>query len=105
MVNIKGLNKAEVLSTLFNNSKIQGFNYQMVARGLMDYPKPITKDEAQVILNGMNEEKYFDYLNGKVMKINLTSNDEFDEWGYDRDNGDGTAQRAIDGLKNKLGVK
>jgi len=100
MVSIKGLNKAEVLSTLFNSSKIQGFNAQMVARGLMKYPRPITKDEAQAILNEMGENKYFDYLNGKVMKINLTSDEEFDEWGYDRDNGEGTAKFAIDTLKN-----
>lgn len=102
MVNIKGLNKAEVLCTLFNSSKIQGFNAEMVARGLMKYPKPMTKDEAQSVLNGMSEEKYFDYLNGKVMKINLTSDEEFDEWGYDRDNGDNTAQKAINVLRNKL---
>jgi len=100
MVNIQGLNKAEVLSTLFNKSKIQGFNVQMVAMGLMEYPKDMTTVEAQAILDGMGIQKYFDYLNGKVMKVDLSSDVEFDEWGYDRDNGEGAAQRAIDSFRN-----
>jgi len=55
-------------------------------------------DEAREILNS-TEDKYFDYLNGKVMKLSLKSDDEFDEWGYDRDNGQGSAQRAISELR------
>ena len=77
MVNIKGLNKATVLKTLFNNSKIQGFNAQIITMGLMEKPKDMTDDEAQSILDGMNDEKYFDYLNGKVMKVDPEVLDEF----------------------------
>ena len=99
MVNIKGLNKAEVLCTLFNYSKSQGFNLQMFEMGLIKQPKDMTKDEAQSILDNMGEEKYFDYLNGKVMKIDITSDVEFNEWGYDRDNGEGYAQNAINSLR------
>ena len=98
MINIKGLGKAEVLSALFNSSKMQGLNIQLVNMGMRDYPKPMTKEEAQSILDKMGEEKYFDYLNGKVMKVNIT-NDEFREWGYDRDNGEGSAKLAIDTLR------
>lgn len=101
MVNIKGLNKADVLRVLFNNSKIQGFNVTMVERGLMPYPKDLTIEEAQSILDDMDEEKYFDYLNGKVMKVDISSDIAFDEWGYDRDNGKGSAQKAIDVLNNR----
>ena len=43
--------------------------------------------------------KYFDYLKGRVMKLDLTSDDEFDPWGYDRDNGRGAAQNVIDALR------
>lgn len=102
MVKIEGLNKAEVLKVLFNNSKIQGFNQQRFEMGLMEYPKDLTTEDAQNILNERIEsgfKLYFDYLNGKVMKIDLTSDIEFDEWGYDRDNGEGAAQKAIDLLK------
>jgi hypothetical protein len=40
---------------------------------------------------------YFDYFNGKVMKVDI-ANDEFDPYLYDRDNGPGAAQYAIDRL-------
>ena len=97
MVNIKGLNKAEVLAALFNNSKIQGINAQLFNMGIIEKPKDITKEDAQIILDGFGDGKiYFDYLNGKIMKIDLTSDEEFDEGLYDRDNGVGAAQRAID---------
>lgn len=98
MVNIKGLNKAAVLSVLFNNSKIQGFKLQMFDMGLFPKPKDMSEIEAQHILDGMGDDRYFDYLNGKVMKVDLSSDVEFDEWGYDRDNGEGHAQKAIDSL-------
>ena len=39
-----------------------------------------------------------DYFAGRVIKCNLPG-DSFDSWGYDRDNGEGAAQKAIDGLK------
>jgi hypothetical protein len=101
MVNIKGLKKAEVLSVLFNHSKIQGFNAQLFERGLMGQPKNMTPAAAQSILDNMGDQKYFDYLNGKVMKVDLSSDVEFNEWGYDRDNGEGHAQRAIDSLDKR----
>lgn len=102
MINIKGLNKAEVLATLFNNSKIQGINQQLFDMGLLSLPKDITTDEAQAVLDKMGEQKYFDYLDGKVMKIDLISDIEFDERLYDRDNGAGVAQEAINVLRNKI---
>ena len=44
------------------------------------------------------EHLYFDYLYGRVMKIHLAG-DELDTWGYNRDNGDGAAERIISQLK------
>ncbi|GAG30986.1 unnamed protein product, partial [marine sediment metagenome] len=38
---------------------------------------------------------YFDYLKGRVMKINLSS-DELRTALYDRDNGEGAAAQALD---------
>lgn len=91
MIDIKGLNKAEVLAALYNNSKPQGL-------GLLHFdPKDMTVEEAENILK---ETTDFDYLKGRVMKVNLSSDDGFEEWLYDRDNGNGAAQRAIDTLRN-----
>lgn len=93
MVNIKGLNKAEVLKVLFNASKVQGYNANKDLK-----PKDMSINEAQSIIESAGETLHFDYLNGKVMKVDITG-DELNPWGYDRDNGQGAAQIAIDTLK------
>ena len=90
MVNIEGLNKAEVLAALYNNSKIQGMGFLQARDGEM------TTEQASKLLD---QDTYFDYLYGKVMKVDLSNNNEFNEWGYDRDNGSGKAERVISQLR------
>lgn len=91
MVSIKGLSKAEVLATLYNHSQPLGL-------GILQYtPENMTQREAQVILDQQGHFS-FDYLKGRVMKVDIRS-DKFDERLYDRDNGPGAAQRAIDSIK------
>lgn len=90
MVSIVGLNKAAVLAVLYNASRPQGM-------GFLSYKKePMTIEEAAQYLE---RTTYFDYLGGRVMKIDLKSDENFDEWGYDRDNGEGAARRAVDSLR------
>ena len=87
-ISLEGLNKAEVLAALYNASKPLGM-------GFLHYnPTPMTTEEAEVLLESRT---YFDYLNGRVMKIDL-SDDELDPWLYDRDNGQGAALRAIEAM-------
>lgn len=108
-ISIKGLDKAAVLAALYNNSRPLGM-------GILHFnPAPMTVEEARRHLVAgddhvkmfpelMNSPKFhtnkttldFDYLNGRVMKVSL-SGDEFDPWGYDRDNGQGAAERALKG--------
>jgi hypothetical protein len=88
MIDLKELDKAEVLAKLYNNSKLQGMGFLQSKQGEM------TIEHARELLKKTNK---FDYLYGKVMKINL-SGDEFDPWLYDRDNGEGAAKRAL-GIK------
>ena len=88
MVNIEGLNKAHVLASLYNNARPLGSGF------LQFDPTPMSLDEAEQLLNN-NHGKYFEYLNGRVMKVDLSSDIEFNEVPYDRDNGLGAAQRAI----------
>jgi len=90
MVNIEGLNKAEVLATLYNNSKVQGMGWLQAVDGEM------TTDQAARLLK---QDTRFDYLYGKVMKVDLSSDVEFNEWGYDRDNGTGKAERVVSKLR------
>jgi hypothetical protein len=92
MVNIEGLSKASVLAALYNGTHCQGWGF------VQSIPGDMTEDAAQKILD--TGQVYFDYLYGRVMKVNLSRN-EFDPWGYDRDNYPGAAQDAINRLRNK----
>lgn len=84
-INLVGIDKAVVLAALYNASKPQGM-------GFLHYdPRPMSVEEAQELLG---EISYFDYLKGRVMKIDL-SGDTLDTWGYDRDNGEGMAEKVI----------
>lgn len=88
MIDIKGLNKADVLAALYNASRPLGM-------GFLHYdPKPMTGKEAETYA----EQTYFDYLKGRVMKVKLQGG-EFDERLYDRDNGAGTAQIVVDAVR------
>lgn len=108
MINIKGLDKAAVLAALYNSAKVQGLGFLQAisgdmpidqARELIGVPSNIPGYEG-VNLHG--ERIYFDYVYGRVMKIDLTSDVEFDEALYDCDNGKGAAASAIAPLRFKL---
>ena len=87
MVNIKGLNKAAVLAALYNNASPQGL-------GFLQYnPAPMSTPEAQTILDTYGTD--LDYVQGRCLKVDLGSDDHFDPWLYDRDNGTGAAARAV----------
>jgi hypothetical protein len=88
MINISKFRKAQVLAALYNNSRVQGMGVYQAKPGIM------FEKEAEALLQ---ENTTFDYLYGKVMKVDL-SGDEFKPHSYDRDNGEGAAQRAIDSI-------
>lgn len=93
MIDISKLNKADVLAALYNYSKPQGFGF------LHFTSEDMTREEAEELLKAKsgNKEICFNYLKGRVMKIDL-SRDKLDPRLYDRDNGKGAAQRAISTL-------
>ena len=88
-MNISNYNKADVLAALYNASKPQGM-------GMLHFnPSKMTQEQAQEMLD--SGQTYFDYVQGRVMKIDL-SGDELDSYLYDRDLGQGACQRVIDSL-------
>lgn len=88
MLNITG-RKAKALAALYNNS-------QPLGMGVMDYtPEDMTESEAQELLNA--GQTYFDYLKGRIMKVDFKHND-FDPWLYDRDNGEEAAAKALESI-------
>lgn len=92
MIDIKGLDKAEVLAALYNNS-------QPIGLGQLQYvPGDLPMERAASIVASRNGVLNFEYMAGRVMKVDI-SDDEFDEWLYDRDNGTGAAERAIAPLR------
>ena len=104
-ISLKGLDKAAVLAALYNASKPQGLGFLHFDPAQMTVPEAAELlDEKQARLKEINSmggnwnEIYFDYLKGRVMKADLTSDTEFSPGGYDLDNGAGAAQRAIDGI-------
>ena len=75
----------KILAALYNNSKPPGM-------GMLQYdPTPMTTDEA---INLLNVTPYFDYIKGRVMKINL-GKDTVGLGLYDRDNGLGSGALAL----------
>ena len=88
MIDISKTDKAKVLVALYNNASSQGL-------GILHYTlKEMTIAEAQELLK---EQTYFDYLNGRVMKVDLKGN-ELNTTFYDRDNGQGAAELALKGI-------
>ncbi len=90
-VSLSGLDKAAVLAALYNGSQPQGMGFAQYD------PNPMTIDQAKALL-AKSIDAYFDYVKGRVMKVDL-SGDELDPRLYDRDNGDGSAQRIIETLR------
>lgn len=90
-MNIAGLDKAEVLAALYNGSRQQGMGFLHKRGG-----EEMTVEQAQVELKN---ETYFDYLYGRVMKIDLCG-DEVNTGLYNRDNGQGAAEAIINALRS-----
>ena len=102
IVDISGLDKAAVLAALFNASAPQGSGFLQAGFG----PQVMSLEDAQQMikkypytLGTTDQELDYDYVDGRPLKVKLDG-DEFDSWGFDRDNGGpGSAQKVIDRLR------
>lgn len=91
-MDISNLNKADVLAALYNNSRPLGL-------GMLHFtPEKMTREEAQKLLDE-SPDKYFDYVKGRVMKVDL-SKDELRTGLYNRDNGIDAAETVLAGLQS-----
>lgn len=57
--------------------------------------EPMTKEQAA---EELKETHYFDYLHGRVIKVKIEG-DQLNPRLYDRDNGEGAAQHAIESIR------
>lgn len=92
VIDISGLDKAEVLHALYHRSHVQGL-------GILQAIPEYTVDDAR---KDLDEQPgyYFDYLHGRVLKVDLFG-DSFDSRLYDRDCGEGAAEAAINELRRR----
>lgn len=90
MVNIKGLDKAKVLLALHNGTQPQGMGFL--------HASTMTEEGCASDIAAMNGQLYFDYYHGRPLKCDITG-DEFNERLYDRDAGQGAAERAIAAIR------
>jgi len=91
-ISIAGLDKAEVLAALYNNSSPQGMGFAKYDAN------PMGREDAVELLK---HQLYFDYVKGRVIKVDLASDESFWPVLYDRDNGPGAAQGAIGELRQR----
>jgi hypothetical protein len=89
-MDIKGLDKATVLAALYNGSHQLGMGF-MHERGRREMSVAEASEE-------LRSGTYFDYLHGRVMKIDLGT-DELRTGLYNRDNGEGAAERIVNALR------
>lgn len=92
LCDIRGLDRAEVFAALFNASGQQGLGVLDTSgrRTILaiDFPEILRE-------TGAGDRWRFDYVRGRVLKIDLSNPDYFDPRLYDRDNGFGAAGRAV----------
>jgi hypothetical protein len=102
-VNIQGLDKAAVLKALHDGASAFGMGLYS------DLGRDMTLAEAAEYTNGSADDFFhrsaglrFDYVRGRPIKADITD-DTFDPWLYDRDAGQGQAERVIASLRGVAG--
>ena len=90
-INIAGIEKPVLLAGLYNASQQLGLGF-LHERGQTE----MTPEQASTEIE--QQGLSFDYLHGRVMKINLEG-DEMRFALFDRDNGNGAAKRVVDSLR------
>ena len=96
MLDIKGLDKADVLAALYNASRPAGMGF--IQAGFAG-PLDMTHRQAAEIIAQTSADLSFDYLLGRPLKVDLHE-DEFEPRWYDEYKGEpGSAERVIAHLR------
>lgn len=90
-INIRGLDKVKLVQALYGRAKSHGMGF------LSFMPGGLTTTAAALLV----QQGFMDYVSGRVMKISVDG-DFMDEGLYDRDNGYGAAQEAVDDVLEEM---
>lgn len=96
MVKYIGLSKAEVLLALYKKAQPKGLGLFVAGK------KELTLEQAEKLLQ---ETTSFDYIDGRPIKVDLSNDEGFDPWLYDRDHGESAGFVAVMdyALEKKIG--
>ena len=88
MIDISKFSRAKVLA-------------EPLGLGILRYdPKPMTEEEAETLLSECTVGGFarFDYIRGRSIKVDFTTENELSYYLYDREYGDGAAQKVINSI-------
>ena len=111
-IDVSGIPRAELLVELYNQASPLGLGFLQARAEAMNIGQAqalIDGNEVESDYGGLhpNQDRHpdkpvsFDYLYGRPLKITLNGN-ELNPWAYDRDQGQGAAQRAVDAVRERL---
>lgn len=87
-MDISRFDKADVLRLLYNRARVQGMGIFQARNGDMSH-----EEASELLKTGT----YFDYVHGRVMKVDLSGTELRTDL-YNRDNGVGVAEEALEPL-------
>ena len=96
-ISYKGLDKAEILYNLYICSNPKGLGF---FSSLND--EPFTQEKAREVIQYKTS---FDYIDGRPIKVDLSSDEGFDATLYNRDNGENAAQEALKGIITRAKIE
>jgi len=90
-IDIRGIDKVQLVKKLYENSSPRGM-------GFLQYRDGGLSDEEALELS---KASHLDYVRGRVMKLSVAG-DYMRADLYDRDNGPGAAQRCVDAVLDEM---
>jgi len=98
-VDIKGLDRGEIVAAFFNAAMPKGLGFVKVT------DNQISAKQGRALLEAHKNERtghtYFDYVEGRLLKLDFDETDQLWVDLYDRDNGNGLGAEIIAELRRQ----
>jgi hypothetical protein len=101
-IDIKGIDKADLLAALYNNASPMGMGFLQARPGVMTRESALelmeAGDDSSRMFPSTTRRMYFDYVYGRPLKVNLEG-DELETSLYNRDWGKDAAEQIVESLR------